>query len=123
MLLAGACGNDNTKLMVTGIEPDKGDVGGGTSVHIKGNRFTADGPRSVKVFFGGREGSIDHFVNDSEFVVIAPSGKLNDSVDLLVVFDPGGRITLPSAYRYIEKNQAAPTVDDLNINPDKKPKK
>ena len=36
-----ACKTDNT-LKVTGIEPDKGDVEGGTYVRIKGNRFIAD---------------------------------------------------------------------------------
>jgi hypothetical protein len=123
----GACGNDNPKLLVTGIDPDKGDVAGGTYVRIRGNRFTVDGPRSVKVYFGGREAQIDRFVSDSELIVLAPGlppgGKPNDVVDVLIVFDPGGKANLPNAFRFIEKNQAAPSVDDLNINPDKKPKK
>ena len=123
MVAAGACGNDNPKLLVTGIEPDKGDVGGGTYVHIRGNRFTADGPRSVKVYFGGHEAQIDRFVNDGELIVLAPGGKLNEAVEVLIVFDPGGKVSLPNAYRFIEKNQSGPSVDDLNINPDKKPKK
>jgi hypothetical protein len=122
-VVAGACGNDNPKLLVTGIEPDKGDIAGGTYVHIRGNRFTSDGPRSVRVYFGGREANVDHFLNDGELLVVAPTGKLNETVDVLVVFDPGGKINLPNAFRFIEKNQTAPSIDDLNINPDKKPKK
>ena len=42
---------------------------------------------------------------------------------MLIVFDPGGKVNLPNAFRYIEKNQTGPSVDDLNINPDRKPKK
>ena len=123
MVLAGACGNDNPKLVITGIEPDKGDVGGGTSVHIHGNRFRAEGPRNVKVYFGGHEAHVDRFLSDDELIVQTPGGKLNESVDVLIVFDPGGKVNLPNAFRYIEKSQTGPSVDDLNINPDKKPKK
>jgi hypothetical protein len=123
VVFAGACGSDNPKLLVTGIDPEKGDIGGGTYVRIHGNRFTADGPRSVKVYFGGHEAQIDRFVSDSELIVLAPGGKLNDAVDVLIVFDPGGKVNLPNAFRFIEKNQAIPSVDDLNISPDKKPKR
>ena len=57
--LFAACGNDDTKLKVTGIEPEKGDVEGGTYVRIKGNRFIADGARNAKVYFGSRQGTVD----------------------------------------------------------------
>lgn len=114
-----ACGGDNPKLLVTSIEPNKG--GDGTYVRIHGNRFTADGPRNVKVYFGGQEAQIDRFVSDSELIVVSPGGKPNEQVDLLIVFDPGGKLTLPKAFRFIDKNQAAgPTVDDLSTAPAKK---
>ena len=116
--LAAGCGNDNPKLLVTGIEPQKG--ADGTYVRIHGNRFTADGPRNVKVYFGGQPAQIDRFESDSELIVTAPGGKVNDVVDVLIVFDPGGRMTLPKAFRYVEKNDTGPSVDDLNINPNKK---
>lgn len=115
--LAAACGNDNPKLLVTGIEPAKG--ADGTYVHIHGNRFTADGPRSVKVYFGGQEAQIDRFLSDSEFTVVAPGGKPNEVVDVLIVFSPGGRLTLPKAFRYTEKNETGPSVDDLSTRPNK----
>ena len=117
-LAAAACGNDNAKLTVTGIDPKQGDIAGDTYVHIYGTRFTTD-PRTVKVYFGGHPAQIDRFVADNELIVVAPGGKLNDVVDVLIVFEPGGRMNLPNAYRFIEKNKAAPTVDDLNISPDK----
>jgi hypothetical protein len=91
-------------------------------VRIRGNRFTADGPRSVKVYFGGRQGMVSRFESDSVLVVEAPGGKPNDVVDVLIVFDPGGRMTLPKAFRYIEKNDTGPSVEDLNTNANK-PKK
>ena len=116
-LAAAACGNDNPKLTVTGIDPKQGDVTGDT-VHIYGSRFTTD-PRSVKVYFGGHPAQVNRFVSDSELTVTAPGGKLNDVIDVLIVFEPGGRVNLPGAYRYVEKNKAAPSVDDLNISPDK----
>jgi hypothetical protein len=115
--LAG-CNNDNPKLLVTGIEPQKG--ADGTYVRIHGNRFTADGPRNVKVYFGGQPAQIDRFESDGELIVTAPGGKINDVVDVLIVFDPGGRMTLPKAFRYVEKNDTGPSVEDLNTNPNKK---
>jgi hypothetical protein len=117
--LAAACGNDNPQLLVTGIEPQKG--ADGTYVRIHGNRFTADGPRNVKVYFGGQPAQIDRFESDSELIVTAPGGKVNDVVDVLIVFDPpGARKVLPKAFRYIEKNETGPSVEDLNTNPNKK---
>jgi hypothetical protein len=122
-LAATACGNENTKLMVTGLDPEKGDAAGRTTVRIKGNRFTVDGPRTAKVYFGGRPAEVTGFENDSTLVVVAPGGKSNEVVDVLIVFDPGGQLKIPGAFRFVEKNQAAPTIDDLNINKENKDKK
>ena len=115
-LVASGCGSDNPKLMVTGIEPDRGDVEGGSTVRIKGNRFTADGPRTAKVYFGGRQGIVAGFESDSVMVVQAPGGKPNEVVDVLIVFDPGGQLKIPAGFRFVEKSHNAPTVEDLNIN-------
>ena len=121
-LSASACGGENTKLMVTGIEPDRGDTNGETYVRIKGNRFTADGPRNVQVFFGGQHGEVIRFESDTELVVRPSGGKPNDVVDVQIIFDPGGRKTIPHGYSYYERNQAGPSIDDLNINKAKDPK-
>jgi hypothetical protein len=118
-----ACGNDNPKLMVTGIEPDKGDVEGGTTVRIKGNRFLNDTPRTAKVYFGGRPGVVSGYENDGVLVVQAPGGKPNEVVDVLIVFDPGGQLRIPNGFKFVEKSHSAPSVDDLNINRDSKDKK
>ena len=111
-----ACGNTDTKLKVTGLEPDKGDVEGGTYVRIFGNRFIADGARNAKVYFGSRQGTVVRFVNDGELIVQAPGGKPNEVVDLLVVFEPGGELHIPKAFTFVEKNAAPTSVDDLNTN-------
>jgi hypothetical protein len=121
--LASACGAENTKLMVTGIDPDHGDADRGSYVRIRGNRFTADGPRSVKVYFGGREGAVSRFESDSVLIVEAPGGKPNELVDVLIVFDPGGQLKIPGGFRFVERNQETPSVDDLNINKSAKGKK
>lgn len=86
---------------VTAIEPQVGDSSGGTLVTVKGNRFISEGPRSVKVFFGERQGSVVRFQSDSELIVQAPSGKENEAVDILLVFQPGGEIRLPKAFKFV----------------------
>ena len=85
------CGDDDPKLKVTNLSPDKGDTDGGTYVVIKGNRFIKDGPRNAKVYFGSRQGSIVRFQSDSELIVQAPGGKPDEVVDVLIIFDPGAR--------------------------------
>lgn len=115
-LAVAACNNTNPKLMVTGIDPDHGDVEGGSYVRIKGNRFTDDGPRTAKVYFGGRPGSVIRFEGDNELVVQAPGGTANEVVDVLIIFDPGGQLKIPKGFRFQEKTSQGPSVDDLNIS-------
>ena len=114
LAVAAACGSSDTKLKVTGIEPDKGDVEGGTYVRVKGNRFIADGARNAKVYFGSRQGTVVRFASDSELIVEAPGGKPNETVDLLIIFEPGGELKIPKAFTFVEKNNAAPQVQDLD---------
>jgi len=115
-LVAASCGKPNPKLMVTGIEPDRGDTEGETYVHIKGNRFTADGPRTAKVFFGGRPGRVISFPSDGDMLVQPPGGKPNEVVDVLIIFDPGGTLKIPNGFRFFEKTNSMPSVDDLGSN-------
>jgi hypothetical protein len=122
VLLVGlaACGEKDTKLKVTGIEPEKGDIEGGTYVVIRGNRFTADGPRNVKVYFGSVQGTIVRFANDRELVVQAPGGKLDQVVDVLVLFEPGGELRIKNGFKFIDKSDTGPKIDDLNTGTKKK---
>ena len=106
------CGSEDTKLKVTGIEPEKGDVNGGTYVRIKGNRFIADGARNAKVYFGSRQGTVVRFASDSELIVEAPGGKPNETVDVLIIFEPGGELKLPHAFTFQDKSAA----QQMNVN-------
>ncbi len=112
--LAAACGSSDTKLKVTGVEPDKGDAEGGTFVRIRGNRFTADGARNAKIYFGSRQGTVERFASDSEMIVVAPGGKANETVDLIVTFEPGGEIKIPKGFTFVDKSTNVPSVNDLN---------
>jgi len=67
----------------------------------------------VKVYFGGQPAQVDRFESDSELIVTAPGGKVGDVVDVLIVFDPGGKLTLSKAFRFVEKTEG-PSVNDLN---------
>ena len=106
LLLVGlvvACGSSDTKLKVTGLDPEKGDVDGGTYVKIYGNRFVADGARNAKVYFGKRQGTVVRFASDSELIVEAPGGAPNETVDVLIIFEPGGELKIPKAFTFKER--------------------
>src|SRR5437588_6352388 len=109
-----ACGSSDNKLKVTGIEPEKGDVEGGTYVKIYGNRFIADGARNAKVYFGKRQGTVVRFASDSELVVEAPGGAPNETVDVLIIFEPGGELKIAKGFTFVEKNEKSPSVNDLD---------
>ena len=119
-LALGACGDKDTKLKVTGLEPEQGDVEGGTYVRIKGNRFQADGPRSAKVYFGSRQGTVVRFASDSELIVEAPGGKPNEKVDVLIIFEPGGELKIANGFRWETKDTTGPSVQDLDTSKVKK---
>src|SRR5262245_33474502 len=115
-----ACGSDDTKLKVTGIEPEKGSTEGGTYVRIKGNRFVADGPRNAKVYFGSRQGTVIRTASDSELIVEAPGGKPNEVVDVLIIFEPGGELKIAKGFTFVEKATNVPTIEDLDTSKVKK---
>jgi hypothetical protein len=120
ILMLAACEGEDTKLKVTGIEPEKGDVNGGTYVRIKGNRFIADGARNAKVYFGSRQGTVIRFASDSELIVEAPGGKPNEQVDVLIIFEPGGELKINKGFTFIEKQETTLDVKDLDTSKVKK---
>jgi hypothetical protein len=77
-------------------------------VRIIGTDFMVDGPRNVKVYFGTHQGTIVRFAADTEVIAQAPSGKVGDKVDVLVIFEPGGEIKLPKAFTFVGKSKPAP---------------
>jgi hypothetical protein len=111
--LVAACGEDK-KLKVTGLDPVSGDFSGGERITIKGNRFTKDGTRTAKVFFGGTKAQVMGFKGDNEMIVMSPPGEVGKKVDILIVFEPGGEITLKEAFTYVQKSSA--DVGDLDTS-------
>ena len=105
---------EDKKLKVTGIDPTSGDFQGGTKVTIQGNRFTKDGQRAASVYFGGKKADVLGFGGDTQLVVKTPGGNPNEKVDVLIIFEPGGEITLKQAYTYIEKKEV--DVQDLDTS-------
>lgn len=110
LALAG-CKSDGP-LSVNRIDPVEGDSNGGSLIHIYGNRFTKDGARSAKIYFGSRQASPPRFLSDTEMLVEVPSGKTGDTVDLLIIFEPGGEKKFPRAFTYVEHKKA--TIDDIS---------
>ena len=113
--LVVACEDDDPMLKVVDLTPATGDSEGGTYVVIKGNRFLKDGPRNAKVYFGSRQAQIIRWQSDSELIVQSPAGKPEETVDVLVIFDPGGQLTIKKAFKYIDKDDAMPNIDDINV--------
>jgi len=117
LVAAAGCSKDH-KLKVTGLEPQEGDFGGGTTVHFTGSGFLQEdgSPRQVKVYFGsGNEklqGTVIRTEGDSSLYVSAPGGPKNKVVDILLVFQPGGELTIHNKFKYIEQSQAG--VEDLD---------
>jgi hypothetical protein len=117
-----ACSDDDPKLKVTDLSPITGDTEGGTFVVIKGNRFLKDGPRNAKVYFGSRQAQIIRWQSDSELIVQAPPGKPDEVVDVLVIFDPGGQLTLKKVFKYIERDDSLPSIDQIEVGKGKSKK-
>jgi hypothetical protein len=98
-----ACGDKSTKLRVTGLDPRSGDANGGTRLAIKGSNFKQT-TRGVRVYFGDQQGTFLRVVDDETILVEAPGGKPGEPVDVLVVFEPGGEITIPRAFTYVDRS-------------------
>jgi hypothetical protein len=105
---------EDKKLKVTGIEPSSGDFQGGTKVTIKGNRFIKDGNRAASVYFGGKKADVLGFSGDAQLIVKTPGGNPGEKVDVLIIFEPGGEITLKQAFTYVEPKEAG--VEDLDTS-------
>jgi hypothetical protein len=115
VLFVFACGSNDTTLKVTGLDKDTGDAAGGTYVRIYGNGFITP-VRSAKVYFGTRQAAAPRFASDTEMVVEAPGGDVGKSVDVLIIFEPGGEKKLVNAFTFKEKNDQGPSVDDLSTD-------
>jgi hypothetical protein len=101
-LATAGCGEKDGKLKVTGLDPRTGDANGGTRLAVKGANFQKT-TRTARIYFGDQQGSVLRFVDDETLLVEAPGGKAGEAVDVLVVFEPGGEITIPRAFTYVDR--------------------
>jgi hypothetical protein len=92
-------GDPTSPLQITGLEPATGELG--TYVVINGAHFIKDGPRMAKVQFGDRPAQVIRFQSDGELIVQAPAGKDGEEVDVVVLFEPGGKRRLRKAFRFV----------------------
>lgn len=110
-----ACGNSDTKLRVTRLDRSTGDADGNQFLRVYGTGFLPGGtPRTAHIYFGGKPGNVERFQSDTEMIAIAPPGKPNETVDVTITFEPGGEITLPKAYTFIEKTDNSPNANSIN---------
>jgi hypothetical protein len=114
LLLLAACKKE-TKLKVTDMDPMTGDFTG-ERVTFSGHGFRTV-QREVEVFFGTRKGYVRR-ISDDEIVVDAPGGEVNEEVEVLLIFEPGGEYTVPKKFKYV-KHEAA-DVGDLDTSSKKK---
>jgi hypothetical protein len=111
--LAIGCGEDDPKLKVYDLSPTSGSTEGGDYIIIKGNRFTKDGPRNAKIYFGSHQAQFISWQSDSQLIVQSPPGKAGDVVDVMIIFDPGGRLTIKKIFKYVEKNDSMGSFDTI----------
>ncbi len=117
---SAACGSEDTTLKVTNVEPREGDMNGGSFITITGNRFLDDGPRNVKVFFGNRQGTVMRFLDDRTLIVQAPGGKPDETVDVLILFEPGGKLKIEKGYTYRDQSNDKMEFEQLDTSKVKK---
>jgi hypothetical protein len=94
-------GCDSKKgLRITGIEPTAGPYTGGTVVTVHGSGFQEGGVKGVKVYFGEKEATRVYIEGDDKLKVEPPPGKIDETVDLLFLFDDARKLEYPKAYTY-----------------------
>jgi hypothetical protein len=103
LLSLPACGSKSDKLRVTELDPRTGDATGGTRLAVKGSNFKKT-TRGVRIYFGDQQGTFLRVVDDETILVEAPGGRAGEAVDVLIVFEPGGEITIPRGFTYVDRS-------------------
>jgi len=111
LFLGLACGEDKT-LKVTGLSKNMGMPG--DTLLIEGSGFQASGTRGLKVYFGNSKAEVKRFIGDREILVEVPGipgDEIGKTVDVQLIFEPGGAKKLSNAFKYAEISRL--TVDDF----------
>jgi hypothetical protein len=93
----GAKAPEASKLNVTHIEPTA--AAPTTPIVIHGSGFMAES-RSIQVYLGETPANVLSVDSDTDLQVEVPAGEAGAAVDVKLVFDPGGEITLPHAFTF-----------------------
>ncbi len=92
-------GPSGARLTVTAIEPTTGAPVGGLPIVVHGEGFMAEA-RAIQVYFGDAPANVISVDSDSELQIEAPAGEAGVAVDVRLVFEPGGEVTLPRAFTF-----------------------
>jgi hypothetical protein len=101
MALAALAGCDHKKgLRITSVEPKTGPYTGGTVITLNGSGFMEGGAKGVKIYFNDREATRVYIEGDDKIKVEPPPGEINETVDILLVFDDARDLKITQAYTY-----------------------
>lgn len=103
----GASEPAGAKLAVTSIEPATA-APATVPLVVHGSGFLAES-RSVQVYLGETPANVLSIDSDTELQVEVPAGAAGAPVDVKLVFEPGGEITLPHAFTFIASEASEAT--------------
>ncbi len=95
----------SAKLAVTSIEPATA-APATVPLVVHGSGFLAES-RSVQVYLGETPANVLSIDSDTELQVEVPVGAAGAPVDVKLVFEPGGEITLPHAFTFMPGAEGA----------------
>ena len=108
ILFLGVGCSDDGKLKVNRLSRDVGSSG--DTINIYGSGFQSGGRKDVRVFFGTKKADVLGFKGDTQMTVKVPGGvDFGKTVDIKLVFEPGGQLSMPHAFTY-----AKPEIGDPN---------
>ncbi|HUQ08333.1 MAG TPA: IPT/TIG domain-containing protein [Kofleriaceae bacterium] len=93
------------KLAVTSIEPASA-APASVPLVVHGSGFLAES-RSVQVYLGETSANVLSIDSDTELQIEVPAGAPGEPVDVKLVFEPGGEITLPHAFTFMPGAEGA----------------
>jgi hypothetical protein len=103
----GASEPAGAKLAVTSIEPASA-APATVPLVVHGSGFLAES-RAVQVYLGETPANVLSIDSDTELQVEVPAGAPGEPVDVKLVFEPGGEITLPHAFTFIASGASEAT--------------
>ena len=99
--------SDDTTLKVTRLSRSQGSPG--ETINIYGSGFQSGGRKDVRVFFGTKKATVLGFKGDKQMTVKVPGGiDFGKTVDIKLVFEPGGELTYKQAFTFAQPEVANP---------------